>query len=184
MRKTIHRCILQLSIVAFLGLTTLACLGGVGAVDEWKTQQGGGFTFSYPADWNFNELNAAGESYLLYLPGRTTGTNIIVIRNPRKLADLDGLEEKLITAVENSQQVASGEVLEVSRVQLDNREAIQVRFSAVTGTTQEAFDGVQVGTLLPDGQAITITLGVFDDADRDLATQVFEEILDSFVIND
>jgi hypothetical protein len=184
MRKTIRRCTFQLSIVAFLGLTTLACLGGVGAVDEWETQQGEGFTFSYPVDWNFNELNAVGEGYLLYLPGRTAGTNIIVIRNPRKLADLDSLEGKLTDAVENSQQFASGEVLEVSRVQLDGREAVHVRFSGTTSKTLETFDGVQVGALLPDGQAITISLGVFDEADRDIATRTFERILESVVISD
>lgn len=147
--------------------------------DLWKEQSAEGFRFSYPTDWNYNTLQAAGEGYLFYMPGKTSGTNIVVLRNPSAHIDLEELEGKLTAELDKPQYFASSKIIEIKRIQLGGKEAIHMHYKAVVSSGRQEYEGFQVGTLLPDGQAVILSLGVFDTTDYAVATEAFDKILES-----
>ncbi len=163
-----------------LSLILVACMGsGTMTTKSWEEQSAEGFRFSYPTDWNYNTLRAAGEGYLFYMPGKTSGTNIVVLRNPSPHIDLQDLEEKLTAELDKPQYFASSKIVEVKRIQLGGKEAIHMHYNAIVSSSHQEYEGFQVGTLLPDGQAVMLSLGIFDDGDYETATEIFDKMLES-----
>jgi hypothetical protein len=149
----------------------------------WKVQASKGFSFSYPLNWKIAELPAAGEGYSLFMPGQTSGTNIVVVRNPHVLDALGTLEKKLVAELQNTPQAMSSKVTKVSRIELAGQEATCVHFRAMSKAYKRWAEGIQVGTLLSNGQGLVFTLAVFDGVDKNLVLRIFEQILESVVID-
>jgi hypothetical protein len=166
------------AFLVLLGLTLACSWGGRGAQVEWKILRAQGFQFSYPSNWNFFAIPAAGEAYALYMPGKTAGTNVVVMRNPSIHADLAELEQKLLEELEGP-LFTSSELIEIQYVQLDGRQAVKTHARMTYAATQQDIEAFQVATLLPNGQAAIFAVGIFKTRDSKFAVEVFEKILDS-----
>jgi hypothetical protein len=174
----------RLLVLCALTLLSFACMSTEEVAPEWEVRQGEGFSFAYPADWNFHEIGAAGEGYVLFMPEREGGTNIVVLRNPQEHEDLAVLEEKMTHALENNAHLTLTEMLGKEEVELAGRDAVQLHYTAVASANQETFEAYQVGTLLPNDQAVVVTLGIFAAQDRESAREVFDTLLDSVEITE
>jgi hypothetical protein len=108
----------------------------------------------------------------------------VVLRNPQEHEDLAVLEEKMTHALENSVHLTLTEMLGKEEVELAGRDAVQLHYTAVASANQETFEAYQVGTLLPNDQAVVVTLGIFAAQDRESAREVFDTLLDSVEITE
>ncbi|MFP4345741.1 MAG: hypothetical protein ACLFU8_13690 [Anaerolineales bacterium] len=172
-------------ILCALALLAFACLSTEEATaPEWEVRQGEGFSFAYPPDWEFNELDAPepGEAYTLFMPDQEAGTNIVVLRNPNPLEGPSDLEEKMVAGLENSAGFTLAGSPEVERIPVAGGEGVKIRYAAEAGAGGKRLEGYQVGTLLPDGQAVAVTMSVFDEAHQEDAEAVFEQVVESLEV--
>ena len=174
-------------ILCTLALLAFACLStGEATTPEWEVRQGEGFSFAYPPDWEFNELDAPepGEAYMLFMPDQEAGTNIVVLRNPNELQGLSDLEEKMMAGLENSASLTLDGPPEVERIRVAGGEGVKIRYAAEASTSGKSLEGYQVGTLLSDGQAVVVTMSVFDETHQEDAEAVFEQVVESLEVQE
>lgn len=162
------------------GATATAANNGVAATNvEYKQQTSSIFSFDYPTTWQISPLeNAPSDAYVLLPAGRDKGTNISVIRTLGKPNDIADLEGRLLDKFNNTKSFTARTLKGTQRLQVAGQDAVAIRFDATTASGVQ-HEGILTGTIMPNGEVLEITMGVYPDDRYDAFEPIYNHMLSS-----
>lgn len=176
------------SLILLLNVLLLACdatpESTTPATNEinWETQRTDAFTFEYPENWNVLPLpDVPGEAYAIFLPGQAEGSNILVLlllEEAAQVNDLEELEAFTKEEIVESQNVVSSEIVETVETEVAGLEAYRIRYRMEREGGLHV-EGVQVGSILPDGRVLTFTMSTFSEEEFEQMEPVLNHVVES-----